>query len=33
VHRLDKILEGELEEFTEALAAEDRRHALEATSA
>ena len=32
VHRLDKILEGELEEFTEALAAEDRRHALEATS-
>src|SRR6476620_11564797 len=33
VHRLDKILEGELEEFTEALAAEDRRHALETTSA
>ena len=29
VHRLDKILEGELEEFTEALAAEDRRRALE----
>ena len=25
VHRLDKILEGELDEFTEALAAEDRR--------
>ena len=30
VHRLDKILEGELDEFTEALAAEDRRQALEA---
>ena len=29
VHRLDKILEGELDEFTEALAAEDRRRALE----
>src|SRR3954468_13152510 len=33
VHRLDKILEGELDEFTEALAAEDRRRALEPTSA
>jgi len=32
VHRLDKILEGELEEFTEALAADDRRRALETTS-
>jgi peptide chain release factor 1 len=30
VHRLDKILEGELDEFTEALAAEDRRRRLEA---
>jgi peptide chain release factor 1 len=29
VHRLDKILEGELDEFSEALAAEDRRRALE----
>jgi peptide chain release factor 1 len=29
VHRLDKILEGELDEFTEALAAEDRRRRLE----
>jgi peptide chain release factor 1 len=33
VHRLDKILEGELDEFTEALAADDRRRALEPTSA
>ncbi len=33
VHRLDKTLEGELEEFTEALAAEERRRALESTSA
>src|SRR5689334_10730716 len=33
VHRLDKILEGELEEFTEALAADDRRRALETASA
>src|SRR5213083_2691351 len=30
VHRLDKILEGELDEFTEALAAEDRQRRLEA---
>ena len=30
VHRLDKILEGELDEFTEALTAESRRRALEA---
>src|SRR5215218_10931250 len=28
-HRLDAILDGELDEFTEALAAEERRHALE----
>ena len=33
VHRLDKILEGELDDFTEALAAEDRRRALETASA
>ena len=32
-HRLDRVLEGELEEFTEALTAEDRRRALEATPA
>jgi peptide chain release factor 1 len=32
VHRLDKILEGELDEFTEALAAEERRQALETAS-
>jgi peptide chain release factor 1 len=29
-HKLDRTLEGELDEFTEALAAEDRRRALEA---
>jgi peptide chain release factor 1 len=29
VHRLDKILEGELDEFTDALSAEERRRALE----
>jgi peptide chain release factor 1 len=29
VHRLDSVLEGELDELTEALAAEERRHALE----
>ena len=28
-HRLDQILEGDLDEFTEALVAEDRRRALE----
>jgi peptide chain release factor 1 len=33
VHRLDKILEGELDEFTEALAADERRRALETASA
>jgi len=33
VHRLDKILEGELDEFTEALAAEERRRALEPATA
>ena len=32
VHRLDKILEGELEEFTEALAADDQRRALETST-
>jgi peptide chain release factor 1 len=32
VHRLDKILEGELDEFTDALAAEERRRALETTT-
>jgi peptide chain release factor 1 len=30
VHQLDRILQGELDEFTEALTAEDRRLALEA---
>jgi peptide chain release factor 1 len=29
VHKLDRVLEGELDEFTEALAAEERRRALE----
>jgi len=29
VHQLDRVLQGELDEFTEALAAEDRRRALE----
>ena len=33
VHQLDRILQGELDEFTEALAAEDRRRALETASA
>jgi len=33
VHRLDKILEGELDDFTEALVAEDRRRALETAQA
>jgi len=28
VHQLDRALEGDLDDFTEALAAEDRRHAL-----
>jgi len=28
VHQLDRILEGELDEFTEALATDDRRRAL-----
>jgi peptide chain release factor 1 len=32
-HRLDAILGGELDEFTEALAAEERRHALETATA
>jgi len=30
VHRLDQILQGDLDDFTEALTAEDRRRALEA---
>jgi len=29
VHQLDRILTGELDEFTEALTAESRRQALE----
>jgi peptide chain release factor 1 len=29
LHRLDAILDGELDELTETLAAEERRHALE----
>ena len=29
VHQLDRILQGELDEFTEALAAEDRQRSLE----
>jgi peptide chain release factor 1 len=33
VHRLDQILQGDLEEFTEALQAEDRRRALALASA
>ena len=33
LHRLDAVLDGELGEFTEASAAEDRRRALEATAA
>jgi peptide chain release factor 1 len=33
VHRLDRVLEGELDDFTEALQAEDRRQALAAASA
>ena len=32
VHQLDRILQGELDEFTEALTDEDRRRALEATT-
>jgi peptide chain release factor 1 len=33
LHRLDQVLEGALEELTEALAAEERRRALESVSA
>ena len=33
VHRLDRVLEGDLDEFTDALQAEDRRHALAEASA
>ncbi len=33
VHRLDQVLEGDLDEFTEALAAEEQRQALEAVAA
>jgi len=29
MHNLDRVLEGELDEFTEALQAEERRQALE----
>ena len=32
-HRLDQILDGDLEEFTEAIQAEDRRLSLEAAGA
>jgi peptide chain release factor 1 len=32
-HKLDRVLQGELDGFTEAIAAEDRRRALEATPA
>jgi peptide chain release factor 1 len=32
LHRLDTVLDGELDELTEALAAEDRRRALEAAA-
>jgi peptide chain release factor 1 len=32
-HKLDRVLEGELEDFTEALAAEERRRVLESTPA
>ena len=32
-HKLDRVLEGELDDFTEALTAEERRRALEATPA
>ena len=32
LHRLERVLEGELDELTEALAAEDRRRALEAAA-
>jgi peptide chain release factor 1 len=33
VHRLESVLNGELDEFTEALAAEERRRSLEADAA
>jgi peptide chain release factor 1 len=33
IKRLDRIVEGELDEFTEALAAADRSRALEAATA
>jgi peptide chain release factor 1 len=33
LHRLDAVLDGELGDFTEAVASEDRRRALEATAA
>jgi peptide chain release factor 1 len=32
VHKLDRVLEGELDEFTETLTAEDRRRALESAA-
>jgi peptide chain release factor 1 len=31
-HRLDQVLDGDLEEFTDALQAEERRRALEAAA-
>jgi peptide chain release factor 1 len=33
LHRLDAVLAGDLDELTEALAAEDRRQALETSAA
>jgi peptide chain release factor 1 len=33
VHKLDAVLDGELDEFTDALAADERRRALEAAAA
>jgi protein subunit release factor A len=33
IKRLDRIVQGELDEFTDALAAEERRRALEAAAA
>ncbi|MDQ4020001.1 MAG: peptide chain release factor 1, partial [Actinomycetota bacterium] len=32
VHQLDRVLDGELDVFTDALAAEERRRALEAAA-
>jgi protein subunit release factor A len=33
VHNLDQVLEGDLDRFTAALAADERRHALETAAA